>query len=83
MKTGAQWTAKLYVRVWKCVFALWERRDKQLHNTKRISYMKGIEILKSAITKHNLIKIGRLPASEFTHMFLKKLPDLLSKSDEP
>ena len=82
MKTGAQWSARLYVKVWKCIFALWEKRNKQLHDTKRIADMEGMEMLKTAITKEYATGIGRLPASDFTHLFRKKLKDLLSKSDE-
>lgn len=69
MKTGAQWAAKLYVKVWKCVFELWERCNKQLNNTKRIADMEGMELLKSPITNEYSKGIGRLPVLDFTHMF--------------
>ena len=81
-KTADQWAARMYKTVWDCTFTLWEHRNTQLHETKRIADMEGIEQLKQSITKEYAMGIGRLPACDFSHMFRTKLEDLLTKSDE-
>ena len=82
MKTGGQWASKMYGQGWKTLFKLWEIRNQQLHNTQRITDMEGTEQLKQAITNEYAKGLGRLPASDFSHLFKKKLPELLLKSTD-
>ena len=79
MKSSTQWGNRLYKHLWNFTFAIWEGRNKQLHETKHIEDMEGIEILKQSIQKEYDKGLGRLPASEFSHLFRTRCNDLLQK----
>ena len=82
MKTGNQWSAKVHQAGWKLVYAMWEQRNQQLHHTQHIADMEGMTQVKSSITTEYSIGLGRLPASEFSHLFREKLEILLQKTAE-
>ena len=69
LKTGSSWAGKVYEESWKFIFQLWTARNKQLHETKRIADLEGMQAVRNVIRNEYGKGIGRLPASDFLHMF--------------
>ena len=69
MKTGQLWGSRTHQYGWKLIYKTWEQRNEQLHKTQRIADMEGMVQVKQSITNEYQRGIGRLPASEFSHLF--------------
>ena len=67
---------------WEALFAIWENRNHQLHQTQRIKEFEGLPVLQTAIKAEWSIGIGRLPASQFSNYFKVPMKQLLQKSME-
>ena len=81
-RSHKKWASKLVHQLCQLTFNIWEIRNKQLHDTAHINDMKGVPILESSIRKEWTQGLGRLPASEFSHLFKHKLDHILSQSNE-
>ena len=79
-KSGNNWAQKLVHLTWKTTFAIWETRNKQLHETQRIHDMEGVPILQKAITVEWNQGIGRLTASEYSALFQTTPIEIFQKS---
>lgn len=81
-RTGKSWASKLITYSVKFLYALWDLRNQQLHNTDRIKDMQGLPHLQSSIRREWSIGIGRLPASEYSKFFTMEISDILNKPFE-
>ena len=62
MRTGSLWASRAHQFGWELIFATWELRNEQLHNTKRIADMEGINQVNEAIAHKYTLDLGCLPA---------------------
>ena len=82
LRKGSTWVKRLMKYNWEALFAIWENRNHQLHQTQRIKEFEGLPVLQTAIKAEWSIGIGRLPASQFSHYFKVPMKQLLQKSME-
>ena len=82
MKTSSQWSSRIHQYGWTLIYNTWDHRNKQLHETKRIADMEGMEHVKTAIRRELQIGIGRLPASDFSHLFREQAEIVLERSND-
>ena len=81
-RKGSTWASKLIHNNWKLITALWEGRNKQLHQTERINDLEGMPLVREAIETEWRIGLGRLPASQFSQYFSLPLDKLLERSHD-
>ena len=74
------WASKLIRAIWNFTWSIWDERNKQLHNTKRIGQLEGRDNLELAIQREWQIGLGRLPAPEFAYLLSGNIRDLLKSS---
>ena len=79
---GTTWAKKVYKACWALLKEIWIRRNEQLHETKRIEELQGLETIKLAIASEYRLGLHRLPACEFSIYFSSRLEQLLTRPIE-
>ncbi len=79
-RTGLVWAHKAIRHTWDFLAAIWDDRNKRLHDTDVIKELEGLPILLRAIEGEWDIGLHRLPASDFYSMFLGSFNSLKKKN---
>jgi hypothetical protein len=63
------WSTKLIKAGWHLIYKIWERHNKQLHETQKITELEGVPLLNQIIEEERNYGLCNLPAVEFSNMF--------------
>ena len=72
------WTAKFINAIWNFTFAIWETRNKKIHDTKIVEDLQGRKLLEAATRREWEIGISTLPLSEYASLFRRNVNSLIT-----